>query len=114
MDYFRYILIMKKKSIVREIGQKIRILRKIKKMSQVELANKARLHQTLIGKIERAEINPTVASLEKIANAFNIPLAELFTFAKGKGVVDTDIKTLNKAIEILKHILEETKELTKN
>lgn len=104
---------MKKKAIVRKIGQKIRLLRKIKKMSQVGLAEKAQLHQTLIGKIERAEINPTVTSLGKVAKALNISMSELFTFPKDKKEIDADIKTLNKTIEILKHILEEAKELGK-
>jgi transcriptional regulator with XRE-family HTH domain len=105
---------MKKKSIVQKVAQKIRILRKIKKMSQVQLAEKARLHQTFIGKMERAEINPTIVSLEKVAKALNISLSELLTLPEDKKEIDTDTKTLNKAIEILEYILEEAKELTKD
>jgi transcriptional regulator with XRE-family HTH domain len=105
---------MKKKPIVRKIGQKIRILRKIKKMSQMDLAEKSKLHQTLIGKIERAEINPTIASLEKIAKALNMPLSELFTFPKETGEIDVDVRILNKAIEILTRVLEEAKELKRD
>lgn len=105
---------MKKKPIVQKIGQKIRILRKIKKMSQVELADKAKLHQTLIGKIERAEINPTITSLAKVANALNVSLSELFTFPKEKRKIDIDVRMLNKVIEILTRVLEETKELEKD
>ena len=104
---------MKKKNIVQKIAQKIRGLRKIKKMSQVQLAEKARLHQTLIGKMERAEINPTIVSLEKVAKALNISLSELLTFPEDRKEIDIDSKTLNKAIEILNYLLEEAKELSK-
>lgn len=105
---------MKKKNIVQKIAQKIRGLRKIKKMSQVQLAEKARLHQTFIGKMERAEINPTIISLEKVAKALNISLSELLTFPEDRKEIDTDTKTLNKAIEILEYILEEAKALRKD
>jgi len=104
---------MDKKSIVQKVAQKIRGLRKIKNMSQVQLAEKARLHQTLIGKMERAEINPSITSLEKVAKALDISLSELLSFPEDKKEIDVDIKTLNKAIEILEHILEEAKELKK-
>lgn len=105
---------MEKISIVQKVAQKIRGLRKIKKMSQVQLAEKARLHQTLIGKMERAEINPSIVSLEKVAKALNISLSELLAFPEDKKEIDVDTKTLNKAIEILEYILEEAKDLKKD
>lgn len=105
---------MEKISIVQKVAQKIRGLRKIKKMSQVQLAEKARLHQTLIGKMERAEINPSIVSLEKVAKALDISLSELLAFPEDKKEIDVDTKTLNKAIEILEYILEEAKDLKKD
>ncbi|PTN10575.1 helix-turn-helix protein [Mangrovibacterium marinum] len=47
-------------------------------MSQEELAEKARLHRTYIGMIERAEKNITLINIEKVANALEINLSEIF------------------------------------
>jgi len=49
-------------TILDKVGKRIRELRKIKKMSQEQLAEKADLHPSLIDKMERAEINPTIVS----------------------------------------------------
>ena len=47
-------------------------------MSQEALAEKAGLHRTYIGMIERAEKNITLASIEKIARALGVPVREMF------------------------------------
>ena len=57
---------MKKSTFLLKLGQRIRQLRKIKNMSQEALAEKADLHPTFIGKIERAEITPSIITLDKI------------------------------------------------
>ena len=38
------------------------------------------MHRTYIGMIERAEKNITLINIEKIANAFQISIEELFNF----------------------------------
>ena len=92
---------MPKLNILQKIAKRIRQLRKINKMSQEQLAEKADLHPTFIGNIERAETNPTVTTLEKIAKAFNISLIELFTFPDDEKIVGADADTLNKALKLL-------------
>ena len=69
---------MKKKKILIAFGNKVRELRKEKGLSQEELSFKADLHRTYIGMIERAEKNITLANIEKIANALNVNIKELF------------------------------------
>jgi len=59
------------------------------------------LHPTFIGNIERAEKNPTITSLEKIARAFNIPLTELLTFPDDQKFVHANTQALNKALKLL-------------
>jgi len=97
---------MKKVTILPKLAQRIRELRKIKKMSQEQLAEKADLHPTFIGKIERAEINPSIISLEKIATAFKIPVSELLSFPDDKKIYDENVESLvnslNKAAKELK------------
>ena len=67
-----------KKKILVIFGQKIREVRKDKGFSQEELAHKADLHRTYIGMIERAEKNITLLNIEKIANALETSIKELF------------------------------------
>jgi len=62
------------------VGQRIREYRLKKGLSQEELAHRAELHTAHLGRIERGEKNPTLESIEKIANALEISFEELFSF----------------------------------
>lgn len=68
---------MKSKVLV-EFGEKVRTLRSELGISQEELASRAGLHRTYIGMIERAEKNLTLENIEKIAEAFEVKIADLF------------------------------------
>ena len=70
-------------------------------MTQEQLAEKADLHFTYIGEIERTEKNPTITSLEKIAKAFNISLTELVSFPDERPSVGSNVDTLKKALKLL-------------
>lgn len=87
--------------ILDKVSKRIRELRKINKLSQEKLAEKADVHPTYIGKIERAEMNPSIVFLEKIAKGLNVSLAELFTFPDDKKLAKSKASTLDKAIELL-------------
>lgn len=67
-----------KEKILIKFGEKVRLFRKKSGLSQEQLAFKANLHRTYIGMIERAEKNITLANIEKIANALEIDIKELF------------------------------------
>ncbi len=64
--------------ILKRFGDKVRDFRKQNNLSQEDLAEKAGLHRTYIGMIERAEKNITLINIEKIANALSINIKELF------------------------------------
>lgn len=68
-----------KEEILIKFGEKVRQLRKVKGLSQEQLAFKADLHRTYIGMIERAEKNITLINIEKIANALDINISEIFS-----------------------------------
>lgn len=72
-----YIPRMKTKAQIK-FGRKVRELRTAAGLSQEALAEKAGLHRTYIGMIERAEKNITLANIEKIARALGVPLREMF------------------------------------
>ena len=66
-----------KKKILVAFGDRVRELRKEKELSQEELADKAGLHRTYIGMIERGEKNITLTNIEKIAKALDVSIIEL-------------------------------------
>ena len=47
-------------------------------LSQEELAEKAGVHRTYIGSVERGERNITINVMEKICTALGIPINDLF------------------------------------
>jgi transcriptional regulator with XRE-family HTH domain len=61
-----------------KFGEKIRELRKLNMLSQEELADRAKLHRTYIGMIERAEKNITLVNIQKLAMALNVEISDLF------------------------------------
>lgn len=63
--------------VITEFGRKVKQLRKEKKWTQQELADKSRLHKNYIGMVERGERNPSLINIAKIANAFEIRLSVL-------------------------------------
>ena len=64
--------------ILKNFGDKVRDFRKQRNLSQEELADKAGLHRTYIGMIERAEKNITLINIEKLAIALNVDIKQLF------------------------------------
>ncbi|MDR0926629.1 MAG: helix-turn-helix domain-containing protein [Ignavibacteria bacterium] len=69
---------MREQSILNKFGDRVRELRTKKGLSQEKLAELANLHRTYIGMIERSETNITLANIEKIANALNVSMSEIF------------------------------------
>jgi len=72
-----------KKEILIKFGKRVRELRKKKGLSQEELSYRANLHRTYIGMIERAEKNITLLNIEKISNALEVSINDLFNFDNG-------------------------------
>ena len=61
------------------LAQKMRFLRFTRGWSQEVLAELAGLHRTYISQIERGQVNVSIDNLEKLANAFELPVPELLT-----------------------------------
>lgn len=58
--------------ILISIGIKVKQFREAMNMSQHDLSIEADIPKNQIGRIERAEINTTILTLHKIANALNV------------------------------------------
>ena len=70
------------KNILKKFGSRIREERIKQKLSQEELAEKAGVHRTYIGMIERAEKNITLQNIEKISKALKISIDNLMKLEK--------------------------------
>ena len=68
--------------ILKKFGQRVREERKKLNLSQEKLAEKAKVHRTYVGMIERAEKNITLLNIEKIAKALKISPDELIKLSK--------------------------------
>jgi transcriptional regulator with XRE-family HTH domain len=66
-----------KENIINKFGRRVREVRIKNNLSQEKLAEKAGLHRTYIGMIERGEKNITLINIEKIAKALQVPISEL-------------------------------------
>lgn len=68
------------KDVPLKFGAKLRYIRMSKKLSQLQLAEKAELNFNFIGQIERAETNPTLKTIMTIAEALEMDVKDLFDF----------------------------------
>ena len=105
---------MKKEVARKDLGKKIRELRKIKGLTQEELGEKARLSYKFIGELERGNVNVSLDSLTSIAQGLDIEVGDLF--GKKKSVVrvteksplsklsSREVQTINKALKLLNKV----------
>lgn len=66
-----------KVDILNVFGRNVRRLREAQNLSQEELAERAQVHRTYVGMVERAEKNITLRNIEKFSKALQVPLSEL-------------------------------------
>ena len=60
-----------------DFGRTVRRFRHALRLSQENLADRASIHRTYIGGIERGERNPTLTMIVRLARALGVPPAEL-------------------------------------
>lgn len=60
------------------VGNAIKEQRSVLGISQEELASRAGLHRTYVSEVERGERNPSIASIEKLAQALEVSFTSLF------------------------------------
>ena len=65
--------------IKRKFGDKMRQIRKQVKISQEELAFRAKLHRTYISDVERGSRNISLENIEKIALALGVKSQDLLS-----------------------------------
>ena len=91
-----------KKKLRKFFGEKVRALRKAKGLTQEKLGERAGLHYTYIGSIERADSNLSMDNIEKIAKGLKVEPAELFSFSSRTISVSKQDRILLELIEALR------------
>ena len=69
------------KDIERKFGARLAYARKLRKLSQMKLAEMVDMNFNYIGQIERGEANVTIKTMTLLANALDVELKDLFTFS---------------------------------
>ena len=59
------------------VGERIQALRQAERLSLDELSRRAGVSKSMLSQIERNQANPTVAVVWRLANALDVPLAQL-------------------------------------
>lgn len=68
---------MLKINVKKEMGQRIRLIRQRKGMTQGDMAKRCALHWTYIGGLERGERNPTLTTLHRVAEGLGVTVLDL-------------------------------------
>ena len=71
---------MARRSTQQKLGLKVRELRKSNNLTQEKLEQKSGVDRTYISDIERGVRNPSLKSIEKLANALGVKLFDLTDF----------------------------------
>ena len=66
------------KKYLERFAERVRFLREEQDIAQEKLAERAGLHRTYIGMVERLERNPSLICIHKIANGLGVDVKELF------------------------------------
>ena len=88
---------MQQDNFLKNIGGKVKAIRKANNLSQEKLAELAGLHPTYISEIERGKVNASIYSFYKVATALEIPFSELVNIPSA----DMDRKIENEIAVIL-------------
>jgi len=65
-------------AFVKTVGSNVRAMRISKGLSMEEVANEANMEYRQLGRIERGEVNTTITSLLKIADALKVDIKDFF------------------------------------
>jgi len=75
---YSFILPMEKEAILKQLGERIKAIRKEKGYTQTHLAHKIGKDQQVIQRLEKGDFNPTYFFLYQVAQGLEVNLHELF------------------------------------
>lgn len=86
-------------SLTKRIGERIRSLRKARGLSQEELAEKAAVHYTFIGQVERGEKNFSIDTLERVIIGLDTSFEEIFRGLSINNIEESKLELLINRIQ---------------
>lgn len=89
-------------NVKKEMGARIRALRKRKGLTQEDMASRCGLHWTYIGGLERGERNPTLTTLHRVAGGLSVPIGDLINTPSFKKAPTTDDAKEGKLLRLLR------------
>jgi len=101
----------------RELGLKITSARKLRRLTQKELADKLSVHASMVTRWERGQIYPRDRTLESIAAALNLGVEELLSLKASQAVSSAlvaDDKELQGCLELLARMGDEDRRVVKH
>ena len=69
---------MSEAQTLRTLAERVKYLRRSKRWSQEQLAERASIQRSYLADLERGHRNPSVRTLVKVANAIGVPISALF------------------------------------
>ncbi len=85
--------------VQKELGQKVRNLRRALGLTQEQLAERAGISLKHLGELERGRSNPTLSSLVGLASSLGVPLPEFFTLEEAGLTPERARETLHRAVD---------------
>lgn len=67
-------------AITKKTAKRLRALRHDRNLTQVQVADKAKMSPNYYAKIERGEVRPSIDMYERLAKALKVTASELFPF----------------------------------
>lgn len=67
-------------AVTRKVAKKLKEVRLERKLRQIDVAEKVKIHPQYYAKIERAEVRPSIDLYERIAKALKVKASDIFPF----------------------------------
>tara|TARA_B110000967_G_C18431770_1_gene338905 strand:- start:131 stop:493 length:363 start_codon:yes stop_codon:yes gene_type:complete len=93
-----------------EVAERIKKIRKAKNLSQKEVTAAINMGAAQFSRIENGKTDPSISTLEKIAQALGVTLAELFADDGQPTEVNSTDKTLMEKVKLMESLEEEEKQ----
>ena len=67
-------------AFIKQVGQQLKLIRKAKKLTQLEVGLRSGLEESAVQSIEAGRINSTLKTLLKIVNVLDVEYSAVFDF----------------------------------
>lgn len=92
------------------IGDRIKKIREAKGLSQKEVALSLSMNPSQYSKIENGKVDPQCSSIEKIAGALGVSLANIFTQENNLDPVNSIDKSIIEKVQLIEQLDDKQKE----